>query len=80
MDAARLQEQYTRELEEMTDEIQAGLASGTHSFAELQKLIGEKGREACAVADKLVRENPWAAIGIAAGVGALIGVLLSSRK
>jgi ElaB/YqjD/DUF883 family membrane-anchored ribosome-binding protein len=29
--------------------------------------------------DAMVRENPWAAIGIAAGVGLVVGVLLSRK-
>jgi ElaB protein len=77
VDAARLEEKYNRELEEMTDEIQAGIASGKYSLNDFQRALGEKTREAAEATDTLVRENPWAALGIAAAAGCLLGYLLS---
>ena len=68
MDAARLEEQYNRELEEMTDEIRAGIDSGKYTFAEIQRLVTEKSKEAATATDEFVRENPWAALGVAAAV------------
>jgi ElaB/YqjD/DUF883 family membrane-anchored ribosome-binding protein len=77
VDAARLEEKYNRELEEMTDEIQAGIASGKYSLSDFQRALNEKTREAVEATDTLVRENPWAALGIAAAAGCLLGYLLS---
>jgi ElaB/YqjD/DUF883 family membrane-anchored ribosome-binding protein len=79
VDAARLEEQYNRELDEMTDEIQAGLDSGKFSATDIQRVLEQKTREAVTATDEFVRDNPWAALGIAAGVGALIGFLLSRK-
>jgi ElaB/YqjD/DUF883 family membrane-anchored ribosome-binding protein len=39
----------------------------------------EHAREAAATADEYVRENPWQAVGVAAGVGILLGLLISRR-
>lgn len=39
----------------------------------------EHTREAAIAADDYVRENPWTAVGIAAGVGILIGVLINRK-
>ena len=64
MDAARLEEQYNRELEEMTDEIRAGIDSGKYTFAEIQRLVTEKSKEAATATDEFVRENPWAALAV----------------
>ena len=36
-------------------------------------------REAAEKIDGAVRENPWSAVGIAAGVGVIIGILLARR-
>jgi len=36
-------------------------------------------REAAANADEYVHANPWQAVGAAAGVGLLLGLLLSRR-
>jgi ElaB/YqjD/DUF883 family membrane-anchored ribosome-binding protein len=80
MDAARLEEQYNRELEEMTDDIRAGFDSGKYKLEDLQRLVTEKSQEMCAAADKMVKEKPWAAMGIAVGLGCLVGFLLSNRK
>ncbi len=80
MDAARLEEKYNRELDEMTDEIQAGIKSGKYSVEDIQRILSQKGKEAADATDQFVRENPWAALGIAAAVGCVIGLLLSPRK
>jgi ElaB/YqjD/DUF883 family membrane-anchored ribosome-binding protein len=39
----------------------------------------EQAREVAASADEYVRERPWQAVGVAAGVGLLLGLLLSRR-
>ena len=80
MDAARLEEKYNRELDEMTDEIQSGIKSGKYKLEDIQRVLSKKGKEAADATDQFVRENPWAALGIAAGVGCVIGLLLSPRK
>jgi ElaB/YqjD/DUF883 family membrane-anchored ribosome-binding protein len=77
VDAARLEEQYNRELEEMTDELRAGVKSGKYKLEDIQRLLTTKGKEAATATDEFVRENPWAALGIAAVVGCMVGYLLS---
>lgn len=79
MDAAKLEEQYNRELEEMTDEIRSGIKSGKYSVSEIQKLLGDKTKEAATATDEFVRDNPWASLGIAAAVGCVVGYLLSRK-
>ena len=39
----------------------------------------EQVREPAASTDEYVRENPWQAVGVAAGVGLLLGLLISRR-
>jgi ElaB/YqjD/DUF883 family membrane-anchored ribosome-binding protein len=39
----------------------------------------EQVREAAASTDEFVHANPWQAVGVAAGVGLLLGLLLSRR-
>jgi ElaB/YqjD/DUF883 family membrane-anchored ribosome-binding protein len=79
MDAARLEEKYNRELDEMTDEIRAGIKSGKYSLEDIQRVLGEQGRKAADATDQFVRENPWAALGVAAAVGCLVGLLVSRK-
>lgn len=80
MDAARLEEQYNRELEEMTDDIRANFNTGKLKLEDLPRLLTEKSEQACAAADKMIKSNPWGAVGIAVGVGCLVGFLLSNRR
>jgi len=39
----------------------------------------EHGRHAANATDQYVRQNPWSAVGISAGIGLLIGLLISRR-
>lgn len=48
-------------------------------FDELENGLTEQARAAYEATDKLVRAHPWPAVGVAAAVGFLIG-LLSSRR
>ena len=48
-------------------------------IADAGHVAAEHTREAAKAADDYVRENPWTAVGIAAGVGILIGVLINRK-
>ncbi len=46
---------------------------------DVQELMAKNARVAVSATDTFVRESPWEAIGVAAGVGVLVGVLLARR-
>jgi ElaB/YqjD/DUF883 family membrane-anchored ribosome-binding protein len=46
---------------------------------ELQTVAVEKGKEAAQTTDEFVRENPWKAVAISAGIGLALGLLISRR-
>lgn len=46
---------------------------------QIQTLALEKGKEAAQTTDEFVHDHPWKAVGIAAGVGLLVGMLISRR-
>lgn len=46
---------------------------------ELQAIAVEKGKAAAQSTDEFVHEHPWKSIGIAAGVGLVIGMLIARR-
>lgn len=48
-------------------------------LAALEHEVMGRARDAVHDADRYVRHNPWQAVGIAAGVGLVIGVLLARR-
>ncbi len=49
------------------------------SLQELQETVVGKGKAAGRVADDYVHDNPWKAIGAAAGAGLLLGLLIGRR-
>ena len=48
-------------------------------LADAQDVVVQKARGAANATDTYVRDSPWEAIGVAAGVGVLVGVLLARR-
>lgn len=48
-------------------------------LAESGEVLGQNARAAALSVDELAHKQPWAAAGIAAGVGLLIGLLISRR-
>lgn len=48
-------------------------------IAEAQSAIVAKTKEAAKATDEYVHENPWTSMGIAAGVGLVIGLLIGRK-
>jgi len=48
-------------------------------IADAGHVVAEQTREAAKAADDYLRENPWTAVGIAAAVGIVIGVLMNRK-
>lgn len=46
---------------------------------EVQSVAVERGKVAAQSTDEYVRANPWQAMGVAAGAGLLLGMLMSRR-
>jgi ElaB/YqjD/DUF883 family membrane-anchored ribosome-binding protein len=55
------------------------LTSAKTSLAEAERRLVDKAKQAATATDDYVKGNPWAAVGIAAGVGILIGFLVGKR-
>ena len=80
MDAPRTREELKDELEHITDQIHEGIEKGKYTVSQLQQALTDKTRAAAESTDKLVHENPWASIGIAVGLGVLIGLMMPKGK
>jgi ElaB/YqjD/DUF883 family membrane-anchored ribosome-binding protein len=65
---AQAREQFRTRLEEARTRI-----------SEASRVAAERGRQAAAATDDYVHANPWAVIGAAAGIGVLLGILVSRR-
>lgn len=55
------------------------LAAALERGKEICSQVREQAVESAKVADKKIRKNPYQAIGIAVGVGAILGYLVSRR-
>ena len=64
---------------EWRTKVEARLAVAKANLMELQETAVAKFRAAGVAADDYVRDNPWRAIGAAAGVGLVIGLLIGRR-
>ena len=64
---------------EKVGEARKRLRVALESAAKVAGRVRNKGIEGAKAADEAIRENPYQAIGIALGVGALIGYLAASR-
>lgn len=49
------------------------------AIARARTVATEQGKQAAQVTDQYVRENPWAAIGVSAAIGLLVGLLIGRR-
>ena len=61
------------------DRIQDSLHDAKVKLAEAEALVAERAKQAARYTDEYVHENPWRAIGLAAGSGLLLGLLISRR-
>ena len=69
-------------IDEMKSKVATQYDAAREKFGEIQATVQEGAKQAITTTDEYVRSNPWRAVGIAAGVGALVGFLaaLSSRR
>ena len=64
---------------EKVSEARKRLAAALERGTEMYSRVREKAVQGAKAADQTVRENPYQAVGVAFGVGALIGYLVSRR-
>ncbi len=56
--------------------IEQSLIEGKKALADAEEVVIKKSKECAEIADDYVRDNPWSAVGIAAGVGLVLGLLI----
>ena len=64
---------------EARQKIDQSLIEGKKALADAEKTLIKKSKEAAEVADDYVRDNPWSAVGMAAGVGLVLGLLIRGK-
>ena len=61
------------------ERIKDSLHEAKVKLAEADAIVRERARQAARYTDEYVHENPWRAIGVAAGIGLLLGLMLGRR-
>ncbi|MBX3609292.1 MAG: DUF883 domain-containing protein [Hydrogenophaga sp.] len=64
---------------EMRERIRDNLMAARHRLADIEETVAAKTKEAARATDEYVHQHPWQAIGTAAGVGLLLGLLIGRR-
>ena len=64
---------------ELRGKIQDHLVTARASLADAQAAMVDRARQVGRVTDDYVQDNPWRSVGIAAGVGLLVGLLIGRR-
>jgi ElaB/YqjD/DUF883 family membrane-anchored ribosome-binding protein len=59
--------------------IDQSLVEGKKALADAEKTVMAKSKECAEMADDYVRENPWMAVSVAAGVGLVLGLLIRGK-
>jgi len=64
---------------EVRGRIQSAAAELRPRLAQAEALLKEKAKIAAATTDDYVHDHPWTAMGVSAGVGVIIGLLIGRR-
>jgi ElaB/YqjD/DUF883 family membrane-anchored ribosome-binding protein len=59
--------------------VQERIAEARHKLADLQETAVARAKAAGHAADDYVHDHPWKAIGAAAGIGLIVGLLIGRR-
>ena len=64
---------------ELRSRVQRAAADLRPRLAEMETLAREKVKVVAATTDEYVHDHPWGAIGVSAGIGIIIGILIGRR-
>jgi ElaB/YqjD/DUF883 family membrane-anchored ribosome-binding protein len=77
---ARLADLNDADVASMRSKVMATVESAKESLADGAETLRRQAQKAVSGADDYVRESPWAAVGLAALVGAVVGILVARRS
>jgi len=66
-------------IEKIRARAEQSLRSARHRLQETGEAVQAKARAAALSVDDQVHKSPWSAVGVAAGVGLLVGILIGRR-
>ena len=71
--------QTGEKIQEVRARAEESLRQAKARLSSIEDEALRRAREVAGATDEYVRENPWQSVGIAAGVGLLLGLLLARR-
>jgi ElaB/YqjD/DUF883 family membrane-anchored ribosome-binding protein len=71
--------QTGEKIQEVRARAEESLRQAKARLSSIEEEALRRAREVADATDEYVRENPWQSVGIAAGVGLLVGLLLARR-
>ena len=77
---ARIADLKDADVVRMRGKVQRAVDATKQSLADSADTLRQQAQKAASTADDYVRERPWAAVGIAALVGAVVGILATRRS
>jgi ElaB/YqjD/DUF883 family membrane-anchored ribosome-binding protein len=66
-------------IQEVRARAEESLRQARVRLSEIEEEALRRAREVAQATDEYVRENPWQSVGIAAGIGFVVGLLLARR-
>ncbi len=64
---------------DLRGKLQTHLASAKASLADAQAAVVDRAKAVGHATDDYVHENPWRSVGVAAGIGFIVGLLIGRR-
>src|SRR5574340_116233 len=78
--AGQAGEKVSEKVSAARERIQESLVSAKARLIAAEEAVVARTKQAAKATDEYVHENPWKAVGIAAGVGLVIGMLISRGR
>lgn len=71
--------QSGEKVEKIRERLKDNLCVAKKKLSELELVIKQKAKETARATDEYVHENPWKSVGVAAGVGLILGIMLGRK-
>lgn len=78
--AGQAGDKLTEKMSTTRERIQENLAAAKERLVAAEEAVVAKTKQAAKATDEYVHENPWKAVGIGAGVGLIVGMLISRGR
>jgi ElaB/YqjD/DUF883 family membrane-anchored ribosome-binding protein len=71
--------QAGEKIADIRDRAQEAITNLKPQLAKLESAVAEKAKTTATATDAYIHENPWTALGVSAGIGLVIGLLIGRR-